>query len=145
MKKLGTFVAVVTLVLVLGPADAFAQICLPILCSGPPSVGPVDFPHLPSLPLGLDSPPPSIPPPPPGCPDATVKMKILVISADGTETVLPAIQQALDYHSVPYETWIASQRPGQLVPSVLSGGCAGNYQGVILTTGNLSYTPDGGQ
>src|SRR5689334_21176020 len=110
MIKAGRFVTIAFFLVVLRPADAVAQICLPLLCSGPPSVGPVDFPHLPSLPLGLNSPPPSIPPPPPGCPDATEKMKILVISADGTETVLPAIQQALDYHSVPYATWIATQR-----------------------------------
>src|SRR5262245_5035936 len=140
MNRVGRFVAVAAVLMVLGPAEALAQVCLPPLCTGP-----VDFPHLPSLPLGLLAPPPSIPPPAPGCSSSTLNMKILVISADGTETVLPAIQQALDYHSVPYDTWIASQRAGQLTPGVLANGCAGSYQGVILTSGNLSYTPDGGQ
>jgi hypothetical protein len=134
------FASVAIALVVLGRAEARAQVCLPPLC-----VGPVDFPLVPSLPLGLTAPPPSIPPPPPGCPDASVAMTVLVLSADGTETVLPAIQQALDYHSVPYDTWIASQRPGQLVPAALAGGCVGRYQGVILTTGALSYTPDNGQ
>jgi hypothetical protein len=134
------FGSVALALLVLGHAEARAQVCLPPLC-----VGPVDFPLVPSLPLGLTPPPPNIPPPPPGCPDASVRMTVLVLSADGTETVLPAIQQALDYHSVPYETWIASQRPGQLVPTALASGCVGRYQGVILTTGALSYTPDNGQ
>jgi hypothetical protein len=132
--------AVALAVLVVGSTDARAQLCLPPLC-----VGPVDFPLLPSLPLGLTAPPPSIPPPPPGCSDASVEMKILVISANGGETTLPAIQQALDYHSVPYETWIATQKPGQLVPTALADGCAGRYQGVILTTGSLAFSPDGGQ
>ena len=103
------------------------------------------LPAVPSLPLGITAPPPSIPPPPPGCPDASVGMTVLVLSADGTETTLPAIQQALDYHSVPYQTWIASQQPGQLVPTALADGRAGRFQGVILATGALSYTPDGGQ
>lgn len=136
VRKLAVALALVTF----ASAEARAQLCLPPLC-----VGPVDFPLLPSLPLGITAPPPSIPPPPPGCPDATVAMKILVLSADGTETTLPAIQHALDYHSVPHETWIAAQRPGQLVPGALADGCAGRYQGVILATGALSFSPDGGQ
>jgi hypothetical protein len=140
MNQVKRFAAIAMLLVVVGPDDAHAQVCLPPLC-----VGPVDFPHLPSLPLGPLGPTPSIPPPPPGCSDASLSMKVLVLSADGTETVLPAIQQALDYHSVPHETWIATQRPGQLVPSALSSGCAGKYQGVILTTGALAYSPDGGQ
>jgi hypothetical protein len=131
---------VTTMLFVLGSAEAHAQVCLPPLC-----VGPVDFPLVPSLPLGLTAPPPTIPPPPPGCPDASVAMSVLVLSADGTESVLPAIQDALDYHSVPHETWIASQRPGQLDATALATGCVGRYQGVILTTGALAYTPDGGQ
>ncbi len=135
-----TCAALAALWIILGAGEARAQLCLPPLC-----VGPVDFPLLPSLPLGLTPPPPTIPPPPPGCDDANVTMKVLVLSANGAETVLPAIQQALDYHAVPYETWIASQRPGQLVPAALATGCTGSYQGVILTTGSLSYSPDGGQ
>jgi len=140
MTTVRRFVTVASALLVLGPAQVRAQVCLPPLC-----VGPVDFPLVPSLPLRLTAPPPNIPQPPPGCPDASLAMTVLVLSADGTETVLPAIQQALDYHSVPHETWIASQRPGQLVPTALAAGCTGRYQGVILTTGALSYTPDGGQ
>ena len=138
MTNVRRFVVAVVL-FVLGPAEARAQLCIPPLC-----VGPVDFPLVPSLPLGLTSPPPDIPPPPPGCPDASLAMTVLVLSADGNETGLPAIEQALDYHSVPHETWIASQRPGQLVPTALATQCTGRYQGVILATGALSYTPDGG-
>jgi hypothetical protein len=134
------FVPIATLC-ALATTDARADICLPPLCIGPP----VAFPGVPSLPLDIISPPPSIPPPPPGCSNATLDMKVLVLSADGRETGLPAIQDALDYHSVPYETWIATQRPGQLTSTALASGCAGRYQGVILATGALAYTPDGGQ
>ena len=45
---------------------------------------------------------------------------------------------------MPFTTWVASQNPGQLTPDKLSSGCDGKYQGVILATGNLVYSPDGG-
>ncbi len=80
---------------------------------------------------------------PAGCTSVTQAMKVLVISADGSETVLPAIQQALDYHSVPYATWIAADKPGQLAAGQLATGCAGQYQAVILTTNGLVYESGG--
>jgi hypothetical protein len=103
-----------------------------------------ELPYIPSLPLDPLAPPPTPPPPPSGCSAVTLDMRVLVLSADGTETTLPAIREALDYHSVPHDVWIASQQPGQLVGTALSDGCAGRYQGVVLTTGSLAYTPDGG-
>jgi hypothetical protein len=77
-----------------------------------------------------------------GCPTTTQNLRVLVLSADGSEVDLPAITQALDYHSVPYTVWIASQKPGQLTAATLATGCAGAYQGVILATAAL--VPDGG-
>lgn len=82
--------------------------------------------------------------PPPGCSSYSLDMRVLVISTDGTEPDLPAIQQALGYHSVPHSTWIATKNPGRLTADQLATGCAGKYQGVILTTGALAYSPDGG-
>jgi hypothetical protein len=83
--------------------------------------------------------------PPPGCTNWTKNMQVLVISTDGTEADLQAITMALGFHTIQYTTWIATQKPGQLTSSVLqSGTCAGNFHGVILTTGSLSYSPDGG-
>jgi hypothetical protein len=65
-------------------------------------------------------------------------MKILVISADGKETDLPALIAALDRIGVPYETLIATQTA--LTSSMLWDGVShGCYQGIILTTGNLTY------
>jgi hypothetical protein len=83
-------------------------------------------------------------PPPPGCTSYTLGMQVLVISADGTEPTYQAIQQALGYHTVPYTAWIATQKPGQLTAAALASGCAGTYQGVILATGGLAYSPNGG-
>lgn len=73
------------------------------------------------------------------CSSSTIDLKVLVISADGNESDLPAIKQALDYLGVPYTVYIASQTPGALTPDKLSTGCHGYYQGVILTNGLLAY------
>ena len=82
--------------------------------------------------------------PPPGCSSYSLGMQVLVIATDGTENDLPAIQQALGYHTIPFSTWTAAQNPGLLTADKLSAGCAGKYQGIILTTGGLLYSTDGG-
>jgi hypothetical protein len=73
----------------------------------------------------------------------TLDARVLVLSADGNEPSLGAIRQTLDYLGTPYVTWIAAQRPGELTTAQLSAGTRGFYQGVILTTGELGYSPDG--
>lgn len=107
--------------------------------------GPVAHPKQASRPLSRTRRSETAFTPPSGCASVTVGMKVLVLSADGKESTLPAIRDALDYHSVPHSTWIATQHPGQLTPDVLATGCEGSYQGVILATGGLAYSPDGGQ
>jgi hypothetical protein len=168
MKKARLFLAVAAAILVprLGigqllppppplpppPTSPPPPLCIGPVCVGLPlesiRLGPVALPVVPSLPLvpipPPPTPPPPPPPPPPGCTSTSLAMQVLVISADGKEADLPAIQQALDYHSAPYTTWIATQKPGQLTSAALSGACRGNYQGVILATGSLVYSPDGG-
>jgi hypothetical protein len=72
-----------------------------------------------------------------------VKMRLLVVSADGKETDLPAIQNYLSEIGVPYDTLIATTAPA-VTASTFSDGTTGKYQGIILTTGNLTYSPDGG-
>jgi hypothetical protein len=68
-----------------------------------------------------------------------VNMRLLVIAADGNETVLPAIRETLDYLGTPYDLHIAGN-PGELTAAMLSNGaCFGRYQGIILTTGELGY------
>jgi hypothetical protein len=69
-----------------------------------------------------------------------VKMRLLVVSADGNETDLPALQAFLDQIGVPYTTMIATETD-TLTPEMLRDGDVGKYQGVILTTGNLTHNP----
>jgi len=74
----------------------------------------------------------------------TLDAKLLVVSADGSESDLPAIKQALDYLGTPYTLWVATQNPGALTSSVLSSGNHGNYQGVIFATADLGmFTANG--
>jgi hypothetical protein len=72
-------------------------------------------------------------------PPCGITLKLLVISADGAETVLPAIRQTLDYLGTPYDLFVASAE-NPLTAARLTTGCAGRYQGVILTTGELAGT-----
>src|SRR5262249_7290014 len=56
------------------------------------------------------------------------------------EPVLGWIQQAAQYDGIPYTLYIASHSPGGFTPAMLSdGGDHANFQGVVLTTGNLAY------
>ncbi|MCC6590540.1 MAG: hypothetical protein IT168_27860 [Bryobacterales bacterium] len=64
-----------------------------------------------------------------------LQMKLLVLAGDGTEPGLSAIRSFLDSMGVPYEAVITKT---QAMPA-LSTNNVGNYQGIILTTGNLSY------
>lgn len=73
-----------------------------------------------------------------------VDMKVLVISADGNETGLPAITAALGHIGTPFETYVATQNPGGMTADKLANSCHGFYQAVILTTGNLAYDSGGG-
>jgi hypothetical protein len=68
----------------------------------------------------------------------SVDMRILVIAADGQETDYPAITSFLDQVGAPYDTLLAAQAP--LTASMLSDVAGhGRYQGIVLTTGNLTY------
>jgi hypothetical protein len=70
-------------------------------------------------------------------PPCGIALKLLVVSADGAETVLPAIRQTLEYLGTPYDLFVASTE-APLTAARLTTGCAGRYQGVILTTGELA-------
>ena len=68
-------------------------------------------------------------------------MRILVITADGKETDLGAIKADLDSVGVPYTVLTASTTP--LTAAMLWDGVGhGYYQGVIMTTNSLTYSPD---
>src|SRR3982751_2192798 len=81
------------------------------ICVGPACVGqhlesltlgPVEPPVIESNPLGPSLPPPIPLPAPAVCLSTTVAMQLLGISADGAEPTLPAIQEALGFHTVPF-------------------------------------------
>ncbi len=66
------------------------------------------------------------------------QLKLLLIAADGKETDYPALRAFLDQIGVPYDTLLAAQTA--LTASRLWDGLGrGHYQGVVLTTGNLTY------
>ena len=72
-----------------------------------------------------------------------IDLKLLIIAADGKEAVLPAITRALEYQATPYVLHVAASSPGAITPEFLANGCHGHYQGVIMTTATLGYSPDG--
>lgn len=69
----------------------------------------------------------------------SIDLRLLVISADGTEAGLPAIEQTLRMLGTPYTLHIATARLGRLTRSFFARGAHGFYQGVILATGSLAY------
>ena len=63
-----------------------------------------------------------------------VDMKLLVLSADGTEPSFEATKYFLDYMAIPYDAVILKTQP---LP-VLNDATKGFYQGIVLSTGNLA-------
>ncbi|HET7142950.1 MAG TPA: Ig-like domain-containing protein [Anaerolineales bacterium] len=80
------------------------------------------------------------------CSSTDIDLKILVIATNPTDTntALPAIKQALDYQGTPYTVFTASPRPSDpatdRLASLLSNGCHGNFEGVILGNGEAAYS-----
>ena len=77
-----------------------------------------------------------------GCSSVTLGMKVLVVSATGnavSEPSLGAIEDALDYHGIPYTIFNAGAS-ADLTAGQLGTGCAGNYQGVILATNDAGLS-----
>jgi hypothetical protein len=65
-------------------------------------------------------------------------LKLLLIAADGRETDYPALRAVLDQIGIPYDTLLATGTA--LTSSTLWDGVSrGYYQGIVLTTGNLTY------
>lgn len=76
-----------------------------------------------------------------GTPGPPLKMKVLVVTADGqtgaAQTDLLAIKTFLGQIGIPYDVLVATQT--QLTSSLLTDGTTGNYQAVILESGSLVY------
>ena len=63
------------------------------------------------------------------------EMKLLVLTANGTEPSFAAIRSILDQIGVPYDPVVLTETAGKLPR--LERFLKGNYQGIILATGNL--------
>jgi hypothetical protein len=70
-------------------------------------------------------------------------LKLLVIAVDGTEPSYAAIQAFLDQIGIPYDTFISINHVTDPVqhplPTLSSGPGYANYEGIVLTSGNLGY------
>ena len=64
-----------------------------------------------------------------------LEMKLLLLSADGTEPSFDAMKNLLDHLAVPYQPVILRNQP---LPALSTNG-QGNYQGIVLSTGALVY------
>ena len=69
--------------------------------------------------------------------NVSVDARLLVITADGSDSGLDAITQTLDYLGTPYDVLNASSGPA-LTADYLAAGDAGRYYGIILDTGDLA-------
>lgn len=82
-------------------------------------------------------------------PGQRVDLKVLLLSADGTESGLAAWQAALDREGVPYDARVSyngQAKVATLTDDVLADYGTGHakYQAVILVTGDLGHNVDNG-
>jgi hypothetical protein len=77
-------------------------------------------------------------------PGTSVDLNVLVIAAQADDYSLAPIREALDFAGTPYHVHVATENPGSLISDTLRSGTRGFYQGVILSSASLAYTPDGG-
>jgi hypothetical protein len=81
---------------------------------------------------------PSSPAGPVGSGTGPMTMRVLVISADGTEPAFGAVMAALDQLGIPAQAFVA-RRDGPLTPEKLVQGATARYYAVILATNTLTY------
>src|SRR5215471_2683785 len=72
-----------------------------------------------------------------------IDARVLVIAADGSESELGAIEQALGYLGTPFDEFIASQRSALASSDLMSSSTHGKYNAIILTRGQLPLSGGG--
>jgi hypothetical protein len=77
-------------------------------------------------------------------PGTSVNLRVLVITAETNDYTLAPIIEALEFQGTPYDLHVAAENPGALTASALRTGTLGHYNGSILTSASLGYSPDGG-
>ena len=76
-------------------------------------------------------------------PGTSVNLKVLVLTAETNDFTLAPIVEALEFQATPYDIHVAAENPGTLVAAALRTGSLGHYNGIILTSATLGYTPGG--
>jgi hypothetical protein len=69
---------------------------------------------------------------------ARVDLKVLVVSADGTEPTFGLWKSTLEKAGVPYDSLLAADEP-LTMDRLVAGPSHARYQAVVLATGNLAY------
>ncbi|HVY41040.1 MAG TPA: hypothetical protein VHM31_24045, partial [Polyangia bacterium] len=70
---------------------------------------------------------------------AVVDARVLIITGDGTDAGLDAIQSTLQFLGTPFDVMNATTAP-PLTADMLASGTHGKYDAIFLDTGNLSVT-----
>ena len=68
-----------------------------------------------------------------------VALKVLILSAGTADSSLPAAKSMLDQAGVPYDVVNPAVAGNFTSSTLVAADGSGNYQGVLLTTGNLAY------
>jgi hypothetical protein len=68
-----------------------------------------------------------------------IDLKVLLVSADGTEPTFGLWKTTLDREGVPYDSMIATTAPPLTAEQLADGTAHAKYQAVILATGNFAY------
>ena len=74
----------------------------------------------------------------------SVDLKVLLLSADGTEPTYHWWKTALTNEGVPFDTIVGSTADPITADTLRAGADHGRYDAVVLATGGLAYSPDGG-
>ncbi|MCW2968647.1 MAG: hypothetical protein JWM71_2419, partial [Solirubrobacteraceae bacterium] len=71
-------------------------------------------------------------------------LRVLVLSADGTEPTYHWWTDALTKEGVPFDTVVATTAPDVTLATLESSADHGRYDAIVLADGGLAYSPDGG-
>jgi hypothetical protein len=117
-----------------GPAPSLSRRTSGYPARGPVQPAPTHAGPLPEMTESVEHSPLTLTAPLPA--GTVVDAHVLVISADGTDSELEAIEQTLGYLGTPFDVIIANQAPA-LTAAQLGTSTHGKYNAVVLTRGNL--------
>jgi hypothetical protein len=71
-------------------------------------------------------------------------LRVLLLSADGNEPTYHWWRDALTKEGVPFDTIVAATAPDLTAEQLRAGVDHGRYEAIVLASGGLAYSPDGG-